>query len=406
MNKKNLSISMLTVNGPSTWPSVGLVSSELKKSIKSLYPQVKEYKILESTKRPVKDDLWIVPVGLVHHQLMKWLKDNFKTPYLRPRIIFFLGGEGAKLCYNLFFFKDLFRVDDEWVVSSYVEKNLLDFYFPGNHRTHVLFYPVAKKFQPLKSSTEKRALRKKLELPLAKTLMLYAGRISVQKNIFSMLDMLEQNKEIFLVVCGDVDSLGLPHFESDTKVHLPILIVEEIAKRKLGARIEFRNFLSQDELLKTMQACDYQVSMSAHYGEDFGYSVAQGLATGLKTVLTHWGGHLNWKTFFKEDQLTYIGLDWDENPKMGKPKFSKLKLPNKSKVDFQKSYQKLFKVELERIIKNRDLALRKIELVVNKELSEYWSELRKSPRSSMYLSSEDVQFKNVVKFYRDSKVLK
>lgn len=400
MNKKNLSISLLSVNGPSTWPSVGLVSSELKKSLKALYPQIKEYKILESSKHPIKDDLWIIPVGLVHHQLMKWLKENFKTPYLRPRIIFFLGGEGAKLCYNLYFYKDLFRVDDEWVVSSHVEKKLLDYYFPANHRTSVLFYPVDKKFKPLKNNSEKLALRKKLNLPTSKALMLYAGRISVQKNIFSMLDFLEQHLEMHLVVCGDVDSLGLPHFDSDTKLHLPILIVEEIAKRKLGARIEFRNFLSQVELRKTMQACDYQVSMSAHYGEDFGYSIAQGLAVGLKSVLTHWGGHLNWKSFFKESEMTYIELDWEQNPRMGIPKTRTIKLPNKSKVDFQKIYQQQFKSELGKIIYNTEFKLRKIDPIVRAELTDYWNEIKNTPRSSMYLTSEDVQFKNVVKFYK------
>jgi glycosyltransferase involved in cell wall biosynthesis len=402
MNNKNLRISFLTVNGPSTWPSVGLVSAELKSSIKTLYPKIKEYRILESTPPPVKDDIWIVPVGMVHSHLMKWLRDNFKTAYQRPRIIFFLGGEGAKLCYNLFFHKDIFRVDDEWIVSSHVEKNLLDHYFPANNRTHVLFYPVSKKFVPLKSSAEKMALRKKLNLPLtkSKSLLLYAGRISVQKNIFALLDLLEKNPELYLIICGDVDTLGLPHFDSDTKINLPILIVEEISKRKLGDRIEFKNFLSQDELKKIMQSCDYQISLSAHYGEDFGYSIAQGLACGLRSVLTYWGGHINWKDFFKDSELTYIPLDWTKNPKMGKPLLNDLlKLPIKSKIDFAKSYQKHFKESFERIIANTTFNDRKINLVINDELINYWATIRITPRASMYLSSEDSHFQNVVKFY-------
>lgn len=401
MTRKIPSISFLTVNGPSTWPSVGLVSSELIKNIKSLYPQIKTYRILDSAAAPIKDDVWIVPVGMVHHQLLKWLKDNFKTPYQRPRIIFFLGGEGAKLCFNLYFHQNLFRIDDEWVVSSHVEKKLLDHFFPGNHRTHVLFYPVSKQFKPISSVESKTTLRKKLNLPLAKPLVLYAGRISVQKNIFSLLDVLEKNPKLHLIICGDVDSLGLPHFDSDTKVHLPILLVEEISKRKIGKRIEFRNFLSQVELREMMQACDYQISLSAHYGEDFGYSIAQGLAAGLKSILTEWGGHINWKDFFNERELTYIKLDWAGS--MGSPILKdKVGLPKASKINFMKLYNQHFKDGFKNILFNNTFTDRKVVLDVSGDLVEYWDEFSKNPRASMYNSCEDKHFKRVVKYYEGS----
>ena len=395
-------ISLLTVNGPSTWPSVGLVSHELINRLKEIYPQIKTFRILEQSSAPIKDDLWIVPVGMLHHQLLKWLKDNFKTPYQRPRIVFFLGGEGAKQCFNLFSHKDLFRLDDEWVVSSHVEKNLVDHFFPGNHRTHVLFYPVAKSFKPLKTFQEKMALRKKLNLPQSKSqsLMLYAGRISVQKNIFSLLDVLEKNPSLYLIICGDVDSLGLPHFNSDTKVHLPILITEEIAKRKLGKRIEFRNFLSQIELKQIMQACDYQISLSAHYGEDFGYSIAQGLACGLKTVLSAWGGHLNWKDFLKDNEISFVDLDW--SGKLGIPILGKnLTLPKKQNISFNKDYQSHFKQHLKVIVGNKDYTNRSVHLKVSEDLNQYWESHKSTPRPSMYESSEDVNFRLVVRYYQN-----
>lgn len=401
MSRRIPSISLLTVNGPSTWPSIGLISSELVKSLRKLYPQIKTYRILESDQAPTKDDFWIVPVGMVHSQLMKWLKDNFPTPYHRPRIIFFLGGEGAKLGYNLYFHQELFRIDDEWIVSSHVEKNLLDHFFPANNRTHVLYYPVSKNFRPLKTAAEKRALRKKLNLPQQKSysLLLYAGRISVQKNIFSLFDVLEKNPDFYLIICGDVDTLGFPHFDSDTKINLPILIVEEIAKRKLSARVEFRNFLSQVELKQMMQACDFQISLSAHYGEDFGYSIAQGLATGLKSILSYWGGHINWREFFKASDLTYIKLKWRGN--IGSPELQEeLKKPVKSKLEFHKVYEEHFRAGISAVISNKTFSDRKVNLHVSDELKHYWESFREGSRLSMFVSSDDEMFIRVVKFYQ------
>jgi hypothetical protein len=397
---KNLKVSFLTVNAPSSWPSAGLVSKELRKSIEAIFPQIKDCKILETKKPSITDDLWIIPMGIAHTHTLHWLKTNFKSPYHRPRILFFLGGEGAKLCYNLYFFKDLFRLEDEWIVASHVEKKLLDNFFKNNNRTHVLFYPISKNFIPLKPAVEKKSLRKKLNLPQSKKIILYAGRISLQKNVLYLLDILEKFNDLHLIICGDVDSLGLPHFNSGAKVHLPTLLLEELSRRKLSERIEFRNFLSQEDLKKVMQACDYQVSLSAHYGEDFGYSIAQGLGCGLKTILSHWGGHTNWKDYFNSQELTYVELDWKKDPSMGVPVLKNLlKLPINSKINFSLEYKKAFKEKFQKIISNSDFKNRSVQLIASESLKKYWDEIQKKPRDSMFLDSKDDAFKVVVDTY-------
>lgn len=401
-NLKKLRVSLVTVTGPSNWPSLSVVSPELVKSLRSLLPSAKTFDIFGSTfnKLPVTDDLWIFPVGLVQADTLKWLRESFKSPYKRPRILFFLGGEGSKLGYNLTFFKDVFRIDDEWIVSSEVELQLVNHLFPNNNRTSVLHYPVASKFRPLKSIADKKELRKKLHLPIGKSLILYAGRISEQKNVTHLLDLLEQFPKLHLIICGDVDSLGVPHFDNVPKKHLPTILIHEIAKRKLSERIEFRGFLSQDDLVKMMKACDYQISLSAHYGEDFGYSIAQGLACGLKTILSHWGGHLNWKKFFTGEELSYVDLNWDGNSFSGEPiQLKKLQLPKKSHIDFQKVYRKTFDHNFKKIIYEPDYANRSAKIEVLTVLSDYWKNIIEHPRPSMFLSKEDLCFKIVKEFY-------
>jgi hypothetical protein len=393
-------VSIMMVNGPSNWPSLSDVVPELLLSIQSLLPQAKTYNIFNGKKPPISDELWIFPVGMVQADNLLWLRDHFKSPYARPRIIFFLGGEGAKLGHHLYFFRDVFRIDDEWIVSSVAEENLINAFFPDNQRTKVLHYPVAKQFVPAKGLAAKKKLRKELVLPQNKPVMVYAGRISMQKNIVSLLDVLEKFKSLHLVICGEVDSLGIPHFPNQVNVHQPALLVKEIAKRKLSERIEFRGFLSQDNLRKVMQASDYQISLSSHYGEDFGYSIAQGLACGLKTVLSAWGGHLNWKKFFSAKELTYVALTWEKEALIGRPVIEKvMKLPVKTKNDFNKAYRSEFREQLKSIIFPSDYKNRKTKLMVSSVLSEHWEEVLKTPRHNLFLSPLDPCFKVVKDSY-------
>ena len=394
--EKQINISLLCVNGPSNWPSLSNVAPELISSLKSIFPQLKTFNIFDGIKPNISDQCWIFPVGMVQTDHLKWLRETFKTPYSRPRIIFFLGGEGAKLGHHLHFFKDVFRIDDEWVVSAQVEHKIINNFFPSNNRTHVLYYPVAKKFQPLKNLAEKKSLRQKINLPLSKKILVYAGRISAQKNIIELLSILEKFKNLHLVVCGEVDSLGVPHLNVGPTPHLPPILVKEIARRKLSNRVEFRGFLSQDDMRKVMQASDYQVSLSAHYGEDFGYSIAQGLACGLKTILSHWGGHLNWKAFFNPTQLTYIDLDWANGQVIGKPLLEKnWELPIKSSLDFNKSYREHFRTSLLKIIFESDYKNRSAVINVSPVLENFWKQMIQNPRSHLFLTTDDECFKIV-----------
>ncbi|MBY0412699.1 MAG: glycosyltransferase [Bdellovibrionales bacterium] len=390
-------LSLININAPSAWPHLSNIQKSFKKHIVSLFPNIKDFQILSGKKPPIDDDLWIVPIGQTQPYLFSWLKKEFASPYKRPRMIFVLSGEGVKGGYSLYFHKELFRLDDEWLVSCEAEKKLLDSFFPGNNRTHILHYPVDPLFKPTKR--DKKDLRKKLKLPLTRPIMLYAGRVSTQKNVFSLLDVLEKFKNLHIVVCGDADTFGLPHFNTAMAGHLPTEFITQIANRKLGDRIDFRGFVSQNELKEMMQACDYQISLSSHYGEDFGYSIAQGLCLGLKTVLTQWGGHLNWSKYFSAKELSYIPLEWSEG--IGFPNIKDMILPKSSRINFPKEFHRDFSQQLFMIVTETDFTLRKINLVVSDEIAEYWSEVERENRTVMYKDHNDPLFLKVQKIYSE-----
>jgi glycosyltransferase involved in cell wall biosynthesis len=392
-----LSISIILPQGPDSWPSLSIIRPQLLNVLNENFINTRFVNILEN--KYFLDDVWVFPPGTVQAPVLTWLSNNFKHPLERPRSVFFLGGEGAKICYHLWHYRNLFRPDDHWVVSCEAEKRLIDHWFPNNNRTSVLFYPVDMKFRPAKDKNEVRTLRKKLILSPTKNIMLYAGRISPQKNILSLLDLLEAQKDLSLLVCGDVDSIGVPHIDKSQRSNIANDLLKEIGSRNLSTRIEFRPHQSQSELLKIMKACDYQVSLSSHYGEDFGYSIAQGLACGLKTILSSWGGHNNWKSLTDRQSVSYLKLNWEKDAQIGIPEIpSKLILPEKSPDDFTKSHNTEIANKLKALITSGPCNESSLE--VRPELVSFWEQ----KKSYLFETSDHTLFKKVVGAYQGHEI--
>ncbi|MDO9183102.1 MAG: glycosyltransferase [Bacteriovorax sp.] len=399
--KNNFKISIISPNGPASWPSVAIIHPELISILKSISKQTEVFNILENKLPSLKDDLWIFPAGSVQIPVLMWLANCFKNPLNRPPAIFIFGGEATKLGYHLWHFRGLFRPEDLWVVACQAEKELLDYWFPGNNRTHVLYHPVSNHFKPAKDKSEVLRLRQKLKIPPNKKVMLYAGRLSQQKNILALLDLLELHKNLNLLVCGDIDSVGIPHLESSKRIHVANALLVEIGKRGLTKRIEFRAFQSQSELKNIMKACDYQVSLSAHYGEDFGYSIVQGLACGLKTIISNWGGHRNWKYLEEKNAVSFVELDWSNGQDVGVPDLATLNnLPKKSPLNFHKNYNKEIKEQLKKIVEFALFQREYSGILALPELVDFWEESARSSKGFLFSSSENKLFQKVVKGYQ------
>jgi glycosyltransferase involved in cell wall biosynthesis len=398
--KKSLKVSIVTPNIPAPWPSISIINPELIKILKQLLGTALEVDILQRS-LSVADDLWLFPTGTVQVPILKWLARSFPNPLNRPPAIFFFTGEGAKLGYHILHFGKYFRSDDQWVVSSQAEKRLLDYWFPDNNRTIVLHHPVSKEFKPVKDKAEYLLLRKNLNISQNKKIMIYAGRISQQKNITFLLDLLEQDKKLNLMVCGDVDMVGVPHIDNANRAHVSSELITEIGQRGLSSRIEFRPFQSQLELSKLMRASDYQVSLSSHYGEDFGYSIAQGLSCGLRSVLSHWGGHLNWRHLALKGQVTYIDLDWSKGVEVGVPQAGLLlALPKSKPTDFITTYNNEIRIQLMAIINNALSQRNSFSVSARLELINFWEKSSRESSSAMFDSVENDLFKKVIKAYQ------
>lgn len=130
--------------------------------------------------------------------------------------------------------------------------------------------------------------------------LLYSGRLSFQKNIDDVLDIIEviNNQYDFrveLTIVGGFDEIGLSlqgQFFS-----------ENAYQRKLTKRIEkfdWVNYLGEKtpvELVKIIQDSDAFISLSTYHDEDYSLALNEAKQCGLPALITSWGGFLRFKNY-------------------------------------------------------------------------------------------------------------
>ena len=135
------------------------------------------------------------------------------------------------------------------------------------------------KFHPL-SRVYKHELRERLQLPLDKTILVYAGIIRPEKGIDFLLDMIDcirkQRNDIVLLILGPLET-WLPTAEQ--------LYAEDVVKRMVSS--DLRDFViypgKTDNVHEYFQAADIFVSASRREG--FPNVLIEAMATGLAPVV-------------------------------------------------------------------------------------------------------------------------
>ncbi len=267
------------------------------------------------------NDVVIFPVGTFNDEVLSKLASaavlHTKN---RPRMIFFPTAEGAKIGYHFYKYYKCFTNNDVFVVASDVEQGILKTYLGKNANIIRINYPLMEE----KNIFSKSECRRKLNLSRDKKYVLYAGRLSLQKNILSLISFLEKNPDLNLIVCGKNCSIGKVHFKNDlSQINVHAIFSLLIKNRNLQNRITFLGFVSQKKLAMIFSAVDGQISLSTYYGEEFGYSIAQGMQRGLPTIISSWGGHLNWKNY---SRVKMSKVTWNKAKDQFAPEIQKISL--------------------------------------------------------------------------------
>ncbi len=262
------------------------------------------------------DHLPVPPKILAHLSLHMNLKKL-------PPLIFHIYGDFTYFSGDwLFLNNELTGHKIEFIVASNAQKRLVEEFLEVKNGISQLCFPVNDKdyFYDL---TERELSRKSFGLVEKDFVLIYSGRISLQKNVDILIDEYLKLRKITgeqlkLWVIGSFDDVGADllgystfHGYMFSKIQN---MLEGYSEKDLSG-LKFWGHQSKTELRKLKSAADFFISLSVYHDEDYGMSPAESLATGLPTMLTDWGGYSSfasnneWSCGLVPVQITEYGLE-------------------------------------------------------------------------------------------------
>lgn len=172
-----------------------------------------------------------------------------------------------------------------------------------------LFFPVdpSKYFYDAES---KSRMRKKWGIGANDKIILYTGRLSLQKNIVRLIQEFAKlhdtiSEPVHLLIAGVFDDIGAGIFGINTPEGYYFSRVEialQALREKVRSKIHFLGQIKQNELRDAYCASDVFTSLSLYHDEDYGMSVAEALSCGLPAVISDWGG---FSSFAKSEYFSH-----------------------------------------------------------------------------------------------------
>lgn len=195
--------------------------------------------------------------------------------------------------------KTLKRMRVHFYCASHRQEALVSSFFQqGTAITSRCPFPVDPK-QYYYSSEHRQKTRRALGFSDQEKVILYTGRLSLQKNILRLTREIAKHIENSAVptrflLCGHFDQLGAPFFgvhlaQSEYFDQWQTLL--ESLPEKVRQRISYLGNKTADELRALYNASDLYVSLSTHHDEDFGMSPLESLCSGAPCALSGWGGY-------------------------------------------------------------------------------------------------------------------
>ncbi|MBK24094.1 MAG: hypothetical protein CME70_08855 [Halobacteriovorax sp.] len=190
------------------------------------------------------------------------------------------------------------KSSDVFVSSCSRDQKLCEKLFPKNTVLNIPFL--------LEQEIEKKRSQK--EGPFV-----FIGRISEQKNLHNLLVayslyLKDSSLKRKLIFYGKEDFLGSPNMGKESSDYLDLLL-RISQKLKLEEFVEFRGFVKRAEIYSELCELNYIfISPSIHSDENFGMAAFKSLCDGKRVMLSDWGGHSDYKTYFN-NQLELIPVE-------------------------------------------------------------------------------------------------
>ena len=228
------------------------------------------------------DIVYFVDNRLQHPSLIRLIESYIKV----PKYVFTLFGGHIHSSSEswLLLKKDLIGKDITFLCGSQCYLNFQKQFFKNKKALkHLPFPVVAPKLPPFK----KRKVHETMNL-------LYAGRISLNKNLSPLIDWIEDSKlNVRLHIAGSADNLE--NNSSNSEGFLESWLQDKLKK---SPRTTYHGHLRQKDLYQLMDKMDACVSLSTNLSEDFGYIMAESLLQNLPIISTEWAGYRDYYQFF------------------------------------------------------------------------------------------------------------
>lgn len=148
-----------------------------------------------------------------------------------------------------------------------------------------VFYPIDEK--------NIKSLRKKYDLECSDFILLYSGRITIEKNVHGILESLaflvNMNLPVKLVIVGRIEDNSFYEFKM-AGINIKSRIEKIIKKLNITSQVIFIDWVSQEQLNEFYNIANVIVNYSLHHDENYGFSQIQAMATGKPVIGTAWGG--------------------------------------------------------------------------------------------------------------------
>lgn len=209
-----------------------------------------------------------------------------------PVVVFAHGAAPKGMEWTLFPWSDWLRPSDAFVFSSQADLDIWARLADDSQlSTYLLPLPVDGEFFAV---ADRDVQRGPLGLAKEDEVVVYAGRINVQKNLHGLLSafaiVCRNHPHARLVVAGPEDAVVQGEFLAANTGYRSYL-VRQTTRLGVEDHVSFVGELDRHDLAQLFAIADVAVSLSFYHRENFGLALAEAQAAGTPVVASAWGGH-------------------------------------------------------------------------------------------------------------------
>lgn len=190
--------------------------------------------------------------------------------------------------------KNSFRSYDSIILNSTACQSIYEEFVMDNSLKSC-FIPFGVDTSIFYPKSNKSELRKKYNVPDDAFIMLYCGRINLQKNPLTLLsilrDMKDKYKNLYLMFIGSFDNFYIPEFSDKPSPDTENEFYKMVDEFNLNSRIIiFDNQNIPETYSEMICMADIGINLTTLISENFGYTPVEMQACGLPVIGTEWGG--------------------------------------------------------------------------------------------------------------------